>query len=62
MDWQSIVVFSVVFWSTYHALNGVKDWRRSQDLARILRDMDKLSERIEKKVSQGKDDTIKRVK
>lgn len=59
MDWQSIVVFSVVFWSTYHLLNGVKDWRRAQDLTRILRDMDNLSAKID---GVKNDDKIKRVK
>lgn len=59
MDWQSIVVFSVVFWSTHHLLNGVKDWRRSQDLARILRDMDNLAAKID---GVKNDDKIKRVK
>lgn len=58
MDWQSIVVFSVVFWSTYHLLNGVKDWRRAQDLTRILRDMDNIAAKLEAK----NDDKIKRVK
>ncbi len=58
MDWQSIVVFSVVFWSTYHLLNVVKDWRRTTELTRILRDMDNLAAKIDR----ASDDKIKRVK
>lgn len=59
MDWQTMIAFCFCFWGTYHLLNVVKDWRRSQDLARILRDVDRLTTRIERTKN---DDVIKRVK
>lgn len=58
MDWQTMIAFPFCFWGTYHLLNVVKDWRRHQDLTRILRDMDNLAAKIEGK----NDDKIKRVK
>jgi hypothetical protein len=59
MDWQTMIAFPLCFWGTYHMLNAVKDWRRHQDLTRILRDMDNLSAKIE---GIKNDDKIKRVK
>jgi len=40
-------------------LNAVKDWRRHQDLTRILRDMDTLTAKLD---GIKNDDKIKRVK
>lgn len=62
MDWQSIVVFSVVFWSTYHLFNCIKDWQRHSELTRVLRDMDKFAEKLDKKFPPKNDDKITRVK
>jgi hypothetical protein len=43
MDWQTMIAFCFCFWGTYHLLNVVKDWRKNQELVRLLRDMDKLA-------------------
>lgn len=59
MDWQTMIAFPFCFWSTYHLLNAVKDWRRHQDLTRILRDMDNLTAKLD---GIKNDDKIKRVK
>lgn len=59
MDWQTMVVFSVVFWSTFHFSNAIRDWRKEKELHRILRDMDTLSAKID---NVKNDDKIKRVK
>lgn len=62
MDWQQMIVFSVVFWATYHLSNVVKDYQRAKDLTRLLRDMDKLGAKIDKKYAANGDDTLKRIK
>ncbi|MEY4700290.1 MAG: hypothetical protein RL326_477, partial [Pseudomonadota bacterium] len=43
MDWQTMIAFCFCFWGTYHLLNVVKDWRKNQELTRLLRDLDKQS-------------------
>ena len=62
MDWQQMIVFSVVFWATYHLLNVVKDYQRNKELTRMLRDMNTLSDKIERKYAANGDETLKRIK
>lgn len=62
MDWQTMIAFPIIFWSVYHLMNGIKDYQRHAELTRALRDVDKFTARIEKKLDIKNEDVIKRVK
>lgn len=48
MDWQTIIFFSVVFHATGHLLNHVKAYQEKRSVARMLRELSMLDERLEK--------------
>jgi hypothetical protein len=54
MEWMEMLVFSVVFWATYHCTCGMRDYRKETALYRALRDIDRANKKL--------DDSIRRVK